>query len=208
MRDKGCLEGKRETFPRKMSSCSSHESLWGWVGMGYAGLGTTIPISSWVQNCNSHQSLRPGVLLVTIRGDLCWILNLPHSQSQGGDQTCCWGCQAKLGQLLLLSAGQRAGWEVPQPDMSFPRETGTWGLAQISGGGAAVEGEQSWEGRLPRGGIPSLCLILAAAEKDAAPESERATGKAGAGLGCRLTSVGCGAAQWVHLSRLRVAGRG
>lgn len=56
MRDKGCWKGKRGMFPRKMSNCSSQESFWG--GVGNAGLEITIPIGSWVQNCNCHESLR------------------------------------------------------------------------------------------------------------------------------------------------------
>lgn len=63
-------------------------------------------------NYNSHQLLgpelqlpsapEPGIFLVTSRG-LCWILNLPYPQSQGGGCTFCRGYQAKLGQLLHSS---------------------------------------------------------------------------------------------------------
>lgn len=97
--------------------------------MGNAGLGTTIPISSWVQNCNSHQSLRSRVLLVTERRSL-WLLHL-HSLPVSGEVTeLIQGFLAKLGQLGGRCPSQALG----------PRETGPEG--------AALGGEQSWEGRL------------------------------------------------------------
>lgn len=77
--------------------------VWGGaeVGGGSAGLGTTTPISSWVQNCNSHQSLRPDFPWVGSREELCWIGNPPHSQPLGGGKRL-W--QAKLGQFHHTAA--------------------------------------------------------------------------------------------------------
>lgn len=175
-----------------MSNYRSHESLWcvgGWsMGMGNAGLGTTIPISSWVQNCNSHQSLRPSVLLVTRRGGLCWLLNPPHSQSQGGGQT------------ILGLPGQAGGvrWEVPQPGIRSP---GRLGLGSCSGRRAELGGKASWRRH-------SRPLLDASSWKEGCSPTERdQIGKAGVGLGCQPRSMGCGAAQWVHVSRWVAAGR-
>lgn len=139
--------------------------------MGNTGLGTTIPIDSWVQNYNSHQSPRPGVLLVARRGGLCWLLNPPHSQSQGGGQT----LPGLPGQAGAVTAQCRAAcWVGGAPARhDVPRGDWVWGLVQISSWGAAIGGEQSWEGRLTGGGIPGLYLMLPAGEKGAAPERER-----------------------------------
>lgn len=175
-----------------MSNFRSHEPLWcvgGWsMGMGNAGLGTTIPISSWVQNCNSHQSLRSRVLLVTEREGLCWLLHLPHSQSQGGDQTIP-GLPGQAGAVR---------WEVPQPGIRSP---GRLGLGSCSGRRAELGGKASWRRH-------SRPLLYASSWREGCSPTERdKIGKAGVGLGCQLRSMGCGAAQWVHARRWVAAGR-
>ena len=65
-------------------------------------------------------------------------------------------------------------WEVPQPGI---RSQGDWAW------GAALGGEQSWEGRLPGGGIPGLCFMLLAGEKGEAPQRETGLAKQGWALG-------------------------
>ena len=71
------------------------------------------------------------------------------------------GSLAKLGQLGGRCPSQALG---PQGDWAW---------------GAALGGEQSWEGRLPGGGIPGLCFMLLAGEKGAAPQRETRLAKQG-----------------------------